>query len=77
VRMMCALYILACKKDKINFFNLIKLSWEFEVTKDIPRLVNIRLVYFHVFDLRRSLSMDLHDSCDYKLNNRSLEKPIS
>jgi len=39
--------------------------------------VNFRLINFFVFDLRRSLSPDLHESCDFKLKNRSLEKPIS
>jgi len=39
------------------------------------RLVNFRLIDFSVFDLRRSLSPDLHESCDFKFKNRSLEKP--
>jgi len=35
--------------------------------------VNFRLIDFFVFDLRRSLSPDLHESCDFKLKNHSLE----
>jgi len=38
------------------------------------RLVNFRLIDILVFDLRRSLSPDLHESCDFKLKKRSLEK---
>jgi len=43
--------------------------------KTMNRLVNFRLFDFFIFDLRRSLSPDLHESCDFKLKNRSLEKP--
>jgi len=35
--------------------------------------VNFRLIDFFVFDLSRSMSSDMHESGDFKLNNSSLE----
>jgi len=40
----------------------------------ITRLVNFRQVFF-VYDLWLSLSPVLHESCDFKLKQCSLEKP--